>query len=62
MIIYLYEGYDDSYIIAQSNDKRFKNAWGKIYRIQANNLYKDLKNLSTWGLFELGEEISFEVG
>ena len=61
MTITIYEGYDKSYIMLGSKDKRFAEAWGSVFRVPASNIYKDLASVASWANNELGEECLFEV-
>lgn len=62
MIVTIYEGYDKSYIMLGSKDKRFAETWGSVFKVPVSNLYKDLESIASWANNELGEELLLEVG
>lgn len=61
MTITIYEGYDNSYIMLGCKDERFEREWGRILKIPASSVYKDLAQVAKWVNNELGEECLFEV-
>lgn len=61
MVITIYEGYDNSYVLLGSKDERFSKAYGRVVRIPTNLLYKNLSEISAWVNNELGEECLFDV-
>ncbi len=61
MTITIYKGYDNSYVLLGSRDKRFAEAWGSVYRASTTSIYKDLETISAWANNTLGEECLFEV-
>lgn len=61
MVITIYEGYDNSYIILGSKDERFAKEWGSICKIPAKSIYKDFAQIASWVNNDLGEECLFEV-
>ena len=62
MTVTIYEGYDKSYIMLGSKDKRFVKEWGSVYKIPVSNIYKDLVQIASWANNELDEEFLLEVG
>lgn len=61
MTVTIYEGYDKSYIMLGSKDKRFAEAWGSVFKVPVSNLYKDLESVTAWANNKLGEECLFEI-
>lgn len=61
MTITIYEGYDKGYVLIGSKDKRFSEAWGDVYKVHKDNLYRDLVILTEWVNNDLGEECLFEI-
>lgn len=61
MIITIHEGYDESYIILTSGDKRFREKYGKYVHVMANNVYKELEAIADLCNNELGDECLFEI-
>ncbi|MBQ6483080.1 MAG: hypothetical protein IJI45_18395 [Anaerolineaceae bacterium] len=61
MIVTIYEGYDDGYVLLGSKDERFHQAWGNVVRVSNKNLYRNLTEIATWVNNDLGEECLFEV-
>lgn len=61
MIITIYAGYDNSYVLLGSKNEEFHKTWGNIVRIPASAIYRDLAQISAWCNNELNEECLFEV-
>ena len=61
MVVAIYEGYDKSYVMLGSKDKRFAETWGSVFKVPTSNIFKDLEQVSRWCNEELGEECSFEI-
>ena len=61
MIITIYEGYDNSYIMLGSKDEEFRKAYGQIVKVPASLFYRNLAEISSWCNNELGEECLFEI-
>ena len=61
MIITIYEGYDNSYIMLGSKNKEFRKAYGEVVKIPNSLIYKNLAEISSWVNNELDEECLFEV-
>ena len=61
MIITIYKGYDDTYVLLGSKDERFHQAWGGVFRVPVSAIYTDLAQIATWCNNVIGEECLFEV-
>lgn len=62
MVITIYEGYDNSYVILKSHHEEFQKAYGDKLKIFTSNIYRELESIVSWGNNELGEEVLFEIG
>lgn len=61
MIITIYKGYDNSYVLLGSKNDEFHKAYGNIVRVPASAIYQDLANIVSWCNNKIGEECLFEV-
>ena len=61
MVLTIYEGFDNSYIMVGGRSKEFMDRYGSTYRVSKDNFYKALAEISEWANNELGEECLFEI-
>ena len=61
MIITIYEGYTENYVILNSNHEEFYKRYGNKYILDNRHIYKELTKISSWVNNDLGEECLFEV-
>lgn len=62
MIITIYEGYDNSYIMLGSKDEVFQKKYGSKLTVNTKRgLYNVLADISNWCNNEIGDECLFEV-
>lgn len=62
MVITIYEGYDNSYVMLKSHNEEFQKTYGNKLKIFTSNIYRELESIASWGNNELGEEVLFEIG
>ena len=61
MVIYIYAGSDRSYVSLGSNDKRFSEGWGNLFKIPTSNIHQGLIDVSNWCQKEFNEKCFYEV-
>lgn len=61
MVITIYEGYDNQYVILDARRDEFHERYGRILRVPCTEIYKTFAELSNWVNNELLEECLFEV-
>lgn len=61
MIITMYEGYDKSYMILDSNHEEFRQNYGCKMIVPTSDIYKELADISKWCNNDVHEECLFEV-
>jgi len=61
MIITIYEGYTENYVILNSNHEEFSKRYGGKYILDNRHMYKELAEISHWCNNTVGEECLFEV-
>lgn len=61
MVITIYRGFDDSYVLLGCKDERFHKAWGSVVKIPCSCIYKNFAEIACWCNNDLGEECLFEM-
>lgn len=61
MVITIYQGFDNSYVMLGSKDKRFHEVWGNVVKIPSSLIYTNFSHIADWCNNELGEECLFEM-
>ena len=61
MVITIYAGYDNTYVMLGSKNEEFNKEWGSIVKIPTSAIYTGLAQITSWCNNELDEECLFEV-
>ena len=61
MVITIYQGYDNTYVILDSKHEEFRKVYGSQVNVRTNQIYRELSAIAHWCNNVIGEECLFEI-